>query len=161
MPRGKQAPKRISIPDPQYDSVLVSKFVNFVMTSGKKTIAQAIVYGAFDIIKEKTSQDPLKTFEKVMETVRPQIEVKSRRVGGSNYQVPTPVPARRQNTLAFRWIITAAKSRKEKGMRERLAAEFIDILEGVGGTMKKKEDVKRMAEANKAFAHFARFSSRR
>ena len=101
-----------------------------VMSDGKKTVAQAIVYGAFDIVKEKLDQDPLKTFEKVMETVRPQVEVRSRRVGGSNYQVPMPVPARRQNTLAFRWIITASKARKEKGMRERLAAEFIEILEG-------------------------------
>lgn len=160
MPRGKQAPKRVAVPDPRYNSVLVSKFVNFVMVDGKKTIAQTIVYGAFDIVKEKLNQDPLKTFEKVMETIKPQVEVRSRRVGGSNYQVPMPVPVRRQNTLAFRWLITAAKARKEKGMRERLAAEMMDILEGVGGTMKKKEDVKRMAEANRAFAHFARFGRR-
>ena len=161
MPRGKQAPKRVVAPDPKYNSVLVNKFINFVMQDGKKTIAQHIVYGAFDIVKEKTGQDPLKTFEKVMETVKPQVEVRSRRVGGANYQVPMPVPARRQDALAFRWMIAASKARKEKGMRERLAAEFSDILEGVGGSIKKKEDVKRMAEANKAFAHFARFGGRR
>lgn len=161
MPRGKQAPKRVVAADPKYNSILVTKFINFVMESGKKTIAQHIVYGAFDIIKEKTGQDSLKTFEKVMDIVRPQVEVRSRRVGGANYQVPMPVPASRQDSLAFRWMIVASKSRKEKGMRERLAAEFADILEGVGGTIKKKEDVKRMAEANKAFAHFARFGGRK
>ena len=157
MSRGKQAPKRVTVPDPVYNSDLVAKFVNFVMMDGKKTVAQRAVYGAFDIVNEKIDEDPLQVFEKVMNIVRPQVEVRSRRVGGANYQVPMPVPARRQNALAFRWIITAAKARKEKSMPTRLAAEIVDILEGVGGTIKKKEDVKRMAEANKAFAHFARF----
>jgi len=156
MPRGKQIPKRVVTPDPVYGHTLLAKFVNFVMESGKKQTAQGIVYGALDIVKEQTKQDPIQVFEKVIETAKPQVEVRSRRVGGANYQVPMPVPMHRQNGLAFRWIIAAAKARKGKGMRERLAAEFIDILEGVGGTMKKKDDVKRMAEANKAFAHFAR-----
>lgn len=156
MSRGKQAIKRIVLPDPLYNSELVSKFINFVMERGKKTSAQHIVYGAFDIIKEKKQEDPLQIFEKAIERVRPQVEVRSRRVGGANYQVPMPVAGRRQNALAFRWIIAAARARKGRSMEEKLAAEFLDILEGVGGTMKKKEDVNRMAEANKAFAHFAR-----
>lgn len=159
MSRGKQAPKRVIIPDPIYNSEIVTKFINFVMIDGKKTTAQKAVYGAFDLLKEKTGEPPLQVFEKVMDIIRPQVEVRSRRVGGANYQVPMPVPARRQNALAFRWIVTAAKARKEKSMAGRLAAEFADILEGVGGAIKKKDDVKRMAEANKAFAHFARFSN--
>ncbi|PIR76890.1 MAG: 30S ribosomal protein S7, partial [Candidatus Magasanikbacteria bacterium CG10_big_fil_rev_8_21_14_0_10_38_6] len=122
MSRGKQAPKRVTVPDPVYNSDLVAKFVNFVMMDGKKTVAQRAVYGAFDIVKEKIDEDPLQVFEKVMNIVRPQVEVRSRRVGGANYQVPMPVPARRQNALAFRWIITAAKARKEKSMPTRLAA---------------------------------------
>ncbi len=159
MSRGKQAPKRVISPDPVYNSELVTKFINFVMVDGKKTTAQKAVYGAFDIMKEKTGESPLTQFEKIMEIIRPQVEVRSRRVGGANYQVPLPVPARRQNALAFRWIVGAAKERKEKSMAARLAAEFADIMEGVGGAIKKKDDVKRMAEANKAFAHFARFSN--
>ena len=156
MSRGKQSIKRIVTPDPVYSSQLVGKFTNFLMECGKKTIAQGIVYGAFDIMKEKKSEDPLTIFEKAIDKARPQVEVRSRRVGGANYQVPMPVSGNRQNTLAFRWIIAAAKSRKEQSMQKKLAAELLDILEGVGGTMKKKDDVHRMAEANKAFAHFAR-----
>ncbi len=156
MPRGKSVPKRKIMPDPKYNSVLVSKFVNFVMDSGKKTTAQDIVYGAMERLAEKKQGDALQLFERAMDTIRPSVEVRSRRVGGANYQVPMPVPANRQNTLAFRWVIGAARARKGKGMQDRLSAELFDILEGVGGAMKKKEDVNRMAEANKAFAHFAR-----
>ena len=156
MPRGKSVPKRKIMPDPKYNSVLVSKFVNFVMERGKKTTAQDIVYGAMERLGEKKQADALPLFERAIDTVRPVVEVRSKRVGGANYQVPTPVPASRQNTLAFRWIIGASRARKGKGMQEKLAAELFDILEGVGGAMKKKEDVNRMAEANKAFAHFAR-----
>ena len=157
MPRGKRAPKRVITPDPLYNSEILAKFINFVMERGKKTVAQSIVYGALEILEEKQKGSPLKTFETAIETIRPQVEVRSRRVGGANYQVPMPVVGRRQNTLAFRWVIAAAKARKGKGMKDRLAAELLDILEGTGGAMKKKDDVHRMAEANKAFAHFARF----
>ena len=156
MPRGKSVPKRKVMGDPKYNSVLVSKFVNFVMDSGKKTTAQDIVYGAMERLAEKKQGDALQLFERAIDTIRPVVEVRSKRVGGANYQVPTPVPANRQNTLAFRWIITAAHARKGRGMGDRPSAELFDILEGVGGAMKKKEDVNRMAEANKAFAHFAR-----
>ncbi|EKE06793.1 MAG: 30S ribosomal protein S7, partial [uncultured bacterium] len=156
--RGKRAQKRLILPDPVYNSELLSKFVNFIMIGGKKSTAQAIVYGALEIISKKNKADALKTFEQVIETARPQVEVRSRRVGGANYQVPMPVSGGRQNALAFRWIVAAAHARKGTTMKEKLASEFSDILEGVGGTIKKKEDVHRMAEANKAFAHFARFS---
>ncbi|MFH1286906.1 MAG: 30S ribosomal protein S7 [Candidatus Magasanikbacteria bacterium] len=156
MSRGKRIPKRVVAPDPVYNSELLSKFINFVMEQGKKTIAQAIVYGALGIIKEQKKEDPLKIFEKAIDTIRPQVEVRSKRVGGANYQVPMPVAGNRQNALAFRWIINAARAKKGKTMRENLATEFMDILEGTGGAVKKKEDVNRMAEANKAFAHFAR-----
>lgn len=157
MPRGKQAPKRAPAADPKYGSEVVAKFVNYLMLDGKKSIAQGIVYGAMERVAEKKKGDAIKLFEQVIDTVKPQVEVRSRRVGGANYQVPMPVPGHRQNGLAFRWIIAAAKARKGKDMQDRLALEMLDILEGVGGAMKKKEDVHRMAEANKAFAHFARF----
>lgn len=156
--RGKKAQKRLLLPDPVYNSELVSKFVNFVMIGGKKSTAQSIVYGALEILNKDKKGDALKMFEQVIESVRPQVEVRSRRVGGANYQVPMPVSGNRQNTLAFRWITTSAHARKGASMKEKLAAEFKDIMEGNGGAIKKKEDVHRMAEANKAFAHFARFS---
>ncbi|MBT3816844.1 MAG: 30S ribosomal protein S7 [Candidatus Magasanikbacteria bacterium] len=156
MSRGKQAPKREILADPKYHSISLAKFINYLMLDGKKTIAQDIVYGALDIVNEKTKEDQLKAFEKVIETVKPQVEVRSRRVGGANYQVPMPVVGNRAWTLAFRWIIAAARSRKGKGMKEKLAIEMLDIMEGIGGAMKKRDDVHRMAEANKAFAHFAR-----
>lgn len=161
MPRGKSVPKRKVIPDPVYNNELVAKFINFIMRRGKKTVAREIVYGAFEIIKEKRKEDPLKVFEQVLNAVKPQIEVRSRRVGGANYQVPMPVAGNRQNALAFRWIVGAAKERKGRTMKEKLAAELMDALEGNGGALKKKEEVHRMADANKAFAHFARFSSKR
>lgn len=155
MSRGKAAPKRVTMPDPVHGNELLGRFINFLMERGKKSVAQAIVYNALDIVKAKKKEDPVKIFEQVINTAKPQVEVRSRRVGGANYQVPMPVVGNRQNALAFRWIIAAARSRKGS-MAEKLAAEFLDILEGVGGTMKKRDDVHRMAEANKAFAHFAR-----
>ncbi len=158
MARGKRIPKRKVLPDPMYNSELVAKFINSIMQRGKKTVAQSIVYGAFDIMKEKMNEDPLKLFEKSIETLKPQVEVRTRRVGGANYQIPMPVKTYRQNALAFRWLVAATKARKGKSMEEKLAHELMDVLEGVGGAMKKKEDVHRMAEANKAFAHFARFA---
>ncbi|MBT3418787.1 MAG: 30S ribosomal protein S7 [Candidatus Magasanikbacteria bacterium] len=157
MSRGKQAPKRAIAPDPIYNSQLLAKFINFLMLDGKKSTAQRIVYNALTIVKEKTGEEALATFEKAIDIVRPQVEVRSRRVGGANYQVPMPVQSRRQLALTFRWLIAASKTRKGKSMAQKLSDEIIDILEGVGATLKKKEDVQRMAEANKAFAHFARF----
>lgn len=154
--RGKQAPKRSILPDPKYHSELLAKFINYLMLDGKKTKAQQIVYSALELLAKKQNGDAIKLFEKVIETAKPQVEVRSKRVGGANYQVPMPVLGNRGNTLAFRWILIAARARKNAGMEEKLAAEFNDILEGVGGTMKKRDDVHRMAEANKAFAHFAR-----
>ena len=158
MSRGKRVHNRVLLPDPLYGSELLARFINFVMKDGKKSTAQHIVYEALDMLKEKKKADPLKVFEQVMEAVRPQVEVRSRRVGGANYQVPTPVSGGRQNSLAFRWLVTAAHARKGKNMGERLALECMDILEGTGGAIKKRDEMHRMAEANKAFAHFARFT---
>jgi small subunit ribosomal protein S7 len=160
MPRGKSVPKRSILPDPRFNNDLIAKFMNFVMRDGKKTIAMNIVYSCFDMMKEKKGEEPVALFNQVMEILRPQVEVRSRRVGGANYQVPLPVSGNRQNALAFRWLIEAARARKERTMQERLAGEMLDVLAGVGAAMKKKEDVNRMAEANKAFAHFARFVSK-
>lgn len=160
MSRGKRIQKRTIDPDPKYNSGLISKFTNFLMERGKKNIAQNIVYGAMDIVQKDKKGNALQLFEQAVGLVRPQVEVRSRRVGGANYQIPIPVQSYRQNTLAFRWIIKAAKDRKGKSMQERLSAEILDILNGTGGAIKKKEDVARMAEANKAFAHFARFRKR-
>lgn len=156
MPRGKAIPKRIVAPDPVYGSELLAKFINYIMLDGKKTVAQDIVYGALDILKEKTGKEALKGFEEAIDKVRPQVEVRSRRVGGANYQVPMPVSGDRQNALAFRWIIAGARSKSGKSMKQRLAQELIEIFEGTAASMKKKEDTLRMAEANRAFAHFAR-----
>ena len=157
MARGRRIPKRVIMPDPKYRSVLLTKFINFVMVDGKKTVAQKIVYGALDILEKKKTQNGFEVFEQALDQIRPQVEVRSRRVGGANYQVPMPVSGDRQNTLAFRWLITAVRARKGKTMDERLAAELLDALESAGSAFKKKEDTHRMAEANKAFAHFARF----
>jgi small subunit ribosomal protein S7 len=158
MPRGKRGFKRTPTPDPLYNSEILAKFINFVMKDGKKSTAEHIVYQTLDILKEKKNSDPLKIFEQTLETIRPQVEVRSRRVGGANYQVPMPVSGTRQNALAFRWIVGAAQSRKGKNMAEKLAGEMLDVMEGTGGSLKKRDDMHRMAEANKAFAHFARFS---
>jgi len=157
MPRGRKIPKREIAPDPRYSSILVAKFINMIMQDGKRTVAQKIVYGALEVLKEKKQrQDGLKLFDEALDAVRPSVEVRSRRVGGANYQVPMPVSTERQNALAFRWLINAARARKGKEMIERLSSEMLDAMEGNGGAFKKKEDTHRMAEANKAFAHFAR-----
>jgi len=157
MPRGKSAPKRQTIPEPKYNSVLLSKFINMMMQSGKKTVAQRIVYSALEkVAAAKNETNVLKIFNDVMEMVKPQVEVRSKRVGGANYQVPMPVSTERQNALAFRWIINAASAKKGKGMADKLAEEITDALNNTGGAIKKKDETHRMAEANKAFAHFAR-----
>ena len=154
MPRRGNVPKREILPDPMYNSVLVTKLVNSIMLDGKKGVAQKVVYGAFDIIKEKTEKEPLEVFTQAMENIMPSLEVKARRVGGANYQVPVEVRPVRRMALAMRWLREAAKGRSEKSMPLRLAGELIDASEGRGGAMKKREEVHRMAEANKAFSHF-------
>ena len=143
-------------PDFKYNSALVSRFVNYIMDEGKKSVATKVVYGSFDIIKEKTKQDPVEVFDSAINKVSPILEVKSKRVGGATYQVPMEVRGDRRIQLAFRWVISAAKSRKGKPMAEKLADEFIEITKGAGAAMKKRDDVQKMAEANRAFAHFAR-----
>ena len=154
MPRRGNVPHREVLPDPVYNSKLVSKLVNSIMLDGKKGVAQKIVYDAFDIVKEKTGKDPLEVYEQAMENIMPLLEVKARRVGGSNYQVPMEVrPARRQ-TLGLRWITLYARQRSERTMKERLAAEIMDAVNKTGGAVKKCDDTHKMAEANKAFAHF-------
>lgn len=154
--RGKQAPKRIIAADPKHGSVTVAKLVNAIMRRGKKSTAERVVYDAFDYIKEKGKLDPLETFDAAMRNVGPLIEVRSRRVGGANYQIPVPVRGERKQALTFRWILLGANSRKGKPMAERLAIELMDAASGEGAAVKKKQDVQRMAEANRAFAHFAR-----
>ena len=154
MPRRGNVPKRDVLPDPVYNSKLVTKLINSIMLDGKKGVAQKIVYDAFDIIKEKTGKDPAEAFETAMENVMPVLEVKSRRVGGSNYQVPMDVRPERRQTLGLRWITAYSHSRGEKTMKERLAAEIMDAMNGTGNAVKKRDDVHKMAEANKAFAHF-------
>jgi small subunit ribosomal protein S7 len=154
MPRRREVPQRITMPDPLYESRLVSKFINAMMRDGKKSTAESLLYNAFDIIKEKTKESPLKVFESAVENVRPMIEVKSRRVGGSTYQVPTEIRPSRRTALGIRWIITNARSRSEKSMPSKLAGELLDAAENKGSSIKKKEDTHKMAEANKAFAHF-------
>ncbi|XOU94500.1 MAG: 30S ribosomal protein S7 [Candidatus Kerfeldbacteria bacterium] len=153
--RGKQAPKRKIEPDPKYDNVVLAKLINLIMLKGKKSTAQTVVYGALDFIQEKTKKDPITIFEKAMSNVSPVLEVKSRRIGGANYQVPIEVKGDRKMALAMRWIIGASRSRKGKAMKLKLAQELLDASEKQGEAMKKREDVHRMAEANRAFAHFA------
>jgi len=155
MPRRKIAEKRAIEPDPRFNSVLVSKFTNGIMERGKRSVAQNIFYGAMDIIeKQITDADPIAVFDKAMEMVRPKLEVKSRRVGGATYQVPVEVRPERRNALAIRWIINFAKARSGKTMAEKLAAELLDAYNERGGSVKKRDDTHRMAEANKAFAHY-------
>ncbi|HEY9030349.1 MAG TPA: 30S ribosomal protein S7 [Kangiella sp.] len=155
MPRRRVVAKREILPDPKFGSELLAKFINVLMQDGKKSTAEKIVYGALDIITEKKSgEESLELFEKGLENIRPMVEVKSRRVGGSTYQVPVEVRPARQTALAMRWLTEAARKRSEKSMRERLAGEVLDALEGRGSAVKKREDVHRMAEANKAFSHF-------
>lgn len=155
--RGKGAPKRQIPGDPKYGSVDVQKFINIVMQRGKKSIAERIVYSAFGLIEKQTKGDPLKVFQKAIDTVSPTVEIRPRRVGGSNFQIPFPVPDFRKKTLAYRWIIAGAKAKKGRPMAEKLAQELMDATKGEGAAMKKKMDVHRMAEANKAYAHFAKF----
>ena len=154
MPRRREVPERPIIPDAQYNNKLVSKFINCLMRDGKKSTAQSLLYDAFFIIGEKAKEDPLKLFEQAVDNVRPIIEVKSRRVGGSTYQVPTEIRPSRRTALAIRWIIGYTRNRSEKGMPQKLAGELLDAAGGRGASVKKKEDTHKMAEANKAFAHF-------
>ncbi|ADU96226.1 30S ribosomal protein S7 [Thermovibrio ammonificans] len=154
MPRKGPVPPREILPDPVYGDKLVAKLINKVMKDGKKSKAEKIVYGAFDIIKEKLGEDPLKVFHKAVENVKPLMEVRPRRVGGATYQVPMEVNERRQIHLALKWIVDAARARSERGMVNRLANELIDAYNERGGAFKKKEDTHKMAEANKAFAHY-------
>lgn len=154
MPRRREVPKRVILPDPKFGDQLVAKFVNNVMVDGKKSTAEQIVYGAFALVAERTGNNPLEVFKTAMENVRPVLEVKSRRVGGSTYQVPVEVSPSRRTALAMRWLVTYAKARGEKTMRERLAGEFLDAFNNRGAAVKKREDTHRMAEANKAFAHY-------
>ena len=154
MPRRREVPKRKVIPDPIYQSTLASRFINAVMVDGKKSTAEGIFYGAMDILKEKTGGDPIKAFKKAIDNVKPSLEVKARRVGGATYQIPIEVKPNRRLSLALRWVISYAKARGEKGMKARLANEFLDASNLRGGAVKKKEDTHRMAEANKAFAHY-------
>ena len=155
MPRRREIPKREVPPDPIYSSPLVTKFINTVMKEGKRSTAEAILYRSFDIIKEKTGDDPLKVFKKALDNVKPSLEVKSRRVGGSNYQVPVEVNPNRRLSLSIRWLVGFARERGDgKTMQEKLANELMDAANLRGGAVKKREDVHRMAEANKAFAHY-------
>ena len=154
MPRKGYIAKRDVLPDPIYNSKVVTKLVNNIMLDGKKSVAQKIVYDAFDIIKEKEGKNPLEVFEAALENIMPVLEVKARRVGGANYSVPVEVRADRAQALALRWLVNASRSRSGKSMAEKLAGELIDAVNGNGGAFKKKEDTHRMAEANKAFAHY-------
>jgi len=154
VPRKGHVPKRDILPDPIYNQKIVSKLINYVMLDGKKGIAEKIVYRAFDIIREKTGKDPLEVFEAAMNNVMPVLEVKARRIGGATYQVPVEVRPERRQALGMRWLVEFARNRGEKTMRERLAAEIMDAANNVGASVKKKEDTHKMAEANKAFAHY-------
>jgi len=154
MPRRREVTKRKITPDPKYNNVLVARFINSLLKRGKKSVAESILYGAFDIIEEKMKEEPLQIFERALENVKPVLEVKSRRVGGATYQVPTEVPAGRRVALAIRWVIGNAVGRSGRSMMEKLAAELMDAASNRGGSVKKREDTHKMAEANKAFAHY-------
>ena len=154
MPRKGNVPRRDVLPDPIYNSTLITKFVNCIMWDGKKSTAESIFYRALDIIQQKTNDDPLKTFKKAVESVKPVLEVKTRRVGGANYQVPVEVNQNRRISLSIRWLVSYSRARKEKSMEEKLAAELLDAANNRGSAIKKREDVHKMAEANKAFAHY-------
>ena len=154
MPRRGNVPKREVLPDPLYNSVLVTKLTNSVMLDGTKGVAQKVVYGACEIIKDKTGKEPMEVYTQALENIMPSLETKSRRVGGSTYQVPMEVRPERRQTLGLRWLTTYARSRGEKTMKERLAAEIMDAANNLGGAVKKREDTHKMAEANKAFAHY-------
>lgn len=154
MPRRREVPKREILPDPKFGSEQLAKFINMIMVSGKKSVAEKIIYGALDTIANKSGQESLDLMEKALENVRPVVEVKSRRVGGATYQVPVEVRPARRNTLAMRWLLDAARKRGEKSMSAKLAGELLDASENRGSAVKKREDTHRMAEANKAFSHY-------
>ena len=154
MPRRRVVAKREILPDPKYGDITLAKFMNHVMISGKKSVAESIVYGALDIVEERTKRDPIEVFDEALENIAPMVEVKSRRVGGATYQVPVEVRPSRRQALAMRWLVDSARSRSEKSMAARLAGEFMDAAEGRGSAVKKREDTHRMADANKAFAHY-------
>jgi len=154
MPRRRLVQKRELLPDPKYNEQLVSQFINYLMKSGKKSVAERIFHETMDLIAEQTNEDPLKIFKRALDNVRPHLEVKSRRVGGATYQVPIEVRSERKTALAIRWLLSYARSRSEKGIPRKLSAELIDAFNGRGNAVKKKDDTHRMAEANKAFAHY-------
>jgi len=154
MPRKGPVPKRDVLPDPKYSDMTVTKFINMMMLDGKKGVAERILYGAMDLIHQRNGEDSLETFKRALENVKPIVEVRSRRVGGATYQVPVEVRTNRRNSLAMRWIVQSARQRPEKNMREKLAGELFEASQGRGGSVKKREDTHRMAEANKAFAHY-------
>jgi len=154
MPRRREVPKRRITPDPKYKDKLVAKFTNSLMEDGKKAVAESNIYGAFDIIHNRFKEEPVDIFRKALDNVKPKIEVKSRRVGGATYQVPVEVRPERRMALAMRWLVMYSRKRGEKTMRERLAAEFVDAAQGRGNSVKKRDDTHKMAEANKAFAHY-------
>jgi small subunit ribosomal protein S7 len=154
MPRRRVVAKREVLPDPKYGNITLAKFMNHVMVSGKKSVAERIVYGALDIVKERSSKDPVEVFDEALEKIAPMVEVKSRRVGGATYQVPVEVRPSRRGALAMRWLVEYSRNRGEKSMRQRLAGEILDAADGKGSAVKKREDVHRMAEANKAFSHY-------
>ncbi|MDJ0955330.1 MAG: 30S ribosomal protein S7 [Arenicellales bacterium] len=154
MPRRREVPKREVLPDPKFGDQTLAKFVNILMVDGKKSVAEKIIYGALDLILERGKEDSLTVFNEALENVRPVVEVKSRRVGGATYQVPVEVRPSRRNALAMRWLVEASRKRGEKSMTQRLAGELMDAADNRGGAVKKREDVHRMAEANKAFAHY-------
>jgi small subunit ribosomal protein S7 len=154
MARRREAVKRETLPDPRYNDITLARFINRIMQRGKKSVAEAIVYGSFDVIKEKIGKDPLETFKAALNNVKPAVETKSRRIGGANYQVPIEVRPERQMALAMRWIIGYSRDRSEKTMGEKLAGELMDAINNRGNSIKKKEDTHKMAAANKAFAHY-------
>jgi small subunit ribosomal protein S7 len=154
MPRRREVEKRDILPDPKYNSKIVSKFVNAIMKNGKKSTAEKILYGSFEILKNKTGNDPIKVFKTALENVKPILEVKPRRVGGATYQVPVEIRPHRRTALAFRWLLNYSRARAEKTMQEKLAGELLDAFNNTGASIKKREDTHKMAEANKAFAHY-------
>ena len=154
VPRRGNVPKREVLPDPLYNSILVTKLTNSIMLDGKKGVAQKVVYGAFDIIKEKTDKDPMEVYTQALENIMPSLEVKARRVGGATYQVPIEVRPERRQTLGLRWLVGYSRKRSEKTMKERLANEIMDAVNNTGASVKKREDTHKMAESNKAFAHY-------
>ncbi len=154
MPRRRVVAKREVLPDPKFGNVTLAKFMNHVMVSGKKSVAETIVYGALDIVQDRLKKDPLEAFGEALENIAPMVEVKSRRVGGATYQVPVEVRPRRASTLAIRWLVDYSRARREKSMSEKLAAELMDAANGLGAAMKKRDDMQKMAESNKAFAHY-------